>query len=71
MKCPICKRKALTTLRSGGWTVDCYYSDAWNSLQDYEPYCECEGTKLFDTEREAVKEWNKNVVLLRKKNKGS
>lgn len=57
--CPICNRKALVTLRSGGWTVDCYYHDAWHCVSDTKFYCSYEGTNLFNTKKQAIEEWNR------------
>ncbi|MCK5342145.1 MAG: hypothetical protein KAR20_02010 [Candidatus Heimdallarchaeota archaeon] len=57
--CNLCRRRAETTERNGGWTVDCYYSHPFHAVDDHEAWCDVEYSgELFDTPNEAILSWN-------------
>jgi len=62
IKCKYCKRRTELTERTGGWTVDCYYSHPIHCAEDGESWCDAwerEDLGLFDTPNDAITNWNK------------
>ena len=61
--CPECGRKAETAKCVGGWTVSCYYSDAFNCVDDNEGYCDgFEWIGFYETELKAIEGWNEKTA---------
>ena len=62
LRCPECGARVQTTLRNGGWSVDCEYMSLFGFLEG-KPVCKYDYWKwnpeLQPTEREAIKQFKR------------
>ena len=56
--CPVCERPMKTTLRRGGWSVDCQFASLFTFIKTGENRCEFDyhewDSNLYVTEEEAI-----------------